>query len=798
MAEIDTTPLRPAADDFATYYAEKLWDWIPEVHRDRDGRAEFPGDGTLRALVEVVASQAAVIRRDIDRLWDDQQIALCDDWAVSYIGDLLGTRPVSEQNRRGQRVAVARTLFYRRRKGTLLVLEALIRDIGDLDGAVIEGFRRLGRTPHRLDPALSGRTGPVSSTPPGGLADLRSARVSDVVGGPFDDLAYTLDTRRLRGPFGRVNIPKLNLHLYQLQAFELREVTPVDLGAGRYTLDPTGRDIALFQPRSRPDEGEPWEPVREWQVPAPLTCRRFNAARFQLSRTGIPLTLADELGPYAGFEYRNEAAFRRLLEARLSVTQLTLFRGDLLEAALTDTSPKRYLWPNAVSLTVGDSAGEAPLERHQVVGADLTTWGAGVTVTTDRIARLDPARGRVLLETVPAGDDALFALAHHIGLTYPVGAGPFDRAGERSPDADVTDTLPAGTTDAQGFYTDPGPVSPVTLPTTGVARVPSSKTYEPALGAGQTWSGVGPLVLEAADGERPYVRFTPPAASAELTIEAAAGDTPPDLVLDGLWLGIQPPDLAPAALVDPADPCPFVPARLILEGAFRHVVLRHCTVDPGGVQARIAPNACLAIPAVTLEIRGQVDRLLIDRCITGPVVEATSSGDPCSAREIVICDSIVQAIEPEDPAVERSPAISSRIASVELRRSTIFGDVLVNRLYATEALVQGLVRVTDNQTGCFRFSAADQRPETRLPPHFEAHLMAPAIPSHVFTSRRFGDPGYAQLSPTAPVEIARGAENRAEMGVFNRRLLAIRTTDLATKVREFLPFGLIPQQILET
>ncbi|MBL29439.1 MAG: hypothetical protein CMM50_18050, partial [Rhodospirillaceae bacterium] len=146
MADVLIAPTRPAADRFERYYAEKLWEWIPEVYRDRDGRPEFPGNGTLRALIEIVAGQAATIRRDIDRLWDDEQIALCDDWAVAYIGDLLGTRPVSELNRRGQRVAVARTLFYRRRKGTPVVIEALIRDIGDLDGAVVEGFRRLGRT----------------------------------------------------------------------------------------------------------------------------------------------------------------------------------------------------------------------------------------------------------------------------------------------------------------------------------------------------------------------------------------------------------------------------------------------------------------------------------------------------------------------------------------------------------------------------------------------------------------------------------------------------------------------------
>ena len=158
----------------------------------------------------------------------------------------------------------------------------------------------------------------------------------------------------------------------------------------------------------------------------------------------------------------------------------------------------------------------------------------------------------------------------------------------------------------------------------------------------------------------------------------------------------------------------------------------------------------------------------------------------------MVCDSIVHSL---DAAV---PAISSRIAGVGLHRVTVFGDVVVNRLDATEALVQGTVRVTDNQTGCFRFSATDADPDRRLPPQFESHLLAPAIPNHVFVARRFGDAGYAQLGPTAPVEIRRGGENRSEIGVFNRRLLPIRQADLEGKVAEYLPFGLIAQFIRAT
>src|SRR5690349_11747928 len=137
-----------ADDRFESYYAEKLWELIPSYYRDLDGNAE--PRGALRALVEVIADQAAVLRRSQDRLWEDQFIERADDWAVPYLGDLVATRMVSSLLARERRIDVAKTVYYRRRAGTLRVLEELIADIGGCEGVVREGFRRLVRTPHGL------------------------------------------------------------------------------------------------------------------------------------------------------------------------------------------------------------------------------------------------------------------------------------------------------------------------------------------------------------------------------------------------------------------------------------------------------------------------------------------------------------------------------------------------------------------------------------------------------------------------------------------------------------------------
>jgi hypothetical protein len=158
-------------------------------------------------------------------------------------------------------------------------------------------------------------------------------------------------------------------------------------------------------------------------------------------------------------------------------------------------------------------------------------------------------------------------------------------------------------------------------------------------------------------------------------------------------------------------------------------------------------------------------------------------------EELSVSGSIIQSV---NPAVK---AIEVKTGRTHLNSSTIFGEVAVHRLEASEALITGLVNVTDTQNGCFRFSAA---PATgRLPHPFESFLFKEDT-NHWFTSRRFGDSGYAQLSDTVPANIMRGAENGSEMGAFSNLLNPIKYDGLKTKIDEYMPFGLIPIFINKT
>ena len=799
MTGNDEDALAPARDGFERYYTEKIWEWIPAVHKDEDALSATPG--VLRSIVVILARQAAVARRSIDRLWDDQFIDVCDDWAIPYIGDLVGTRLVHELNRRGRRVDVARTIFYRRRKGTPLVLETLSRDIAGWEGTVVESFRRLARTRHGLDPEPAELEGLVTRTPPGGWARLTSTRVSELVDAPFDELAHTPDFRRLRGKLGRYNIPKLNFHLFRLLPFEINFATAAAFGDGRFTFDPSGRDNPLFRPGQR---ATPLKcgPPREWELPAPIACRLLGAAHYTITadvldalvQAGLSAAAADELARYLDVQFRSEARLRATVETLSQSAAILALFDVLLGAAITGDSPKARLIPtaiqrdpSAVAVAAGAQITSPPIEHELIAAGNLEDWGASLgTLPAEKVLVIDPERGRFWFRTPPA--ENVWVPLYHYGFSGSIGAGSYDRRA-----GIVTEGV---TLISDGGDGDPGPVavSIPPAPVSGVFQFSNDKTYLPD---GDV-SGIGRLTYQAANFTRPYVKRIV-AGGTEWVFEAEPktpvppGDPEPptnlrNLTLDGLWLGIEQEGAAPSP-----QPCSHLPASLVLEGVFDRVVIRHCTLDPGGERARTDPNECQAIPYVRLLVRGNVEELVIESSIVGPVVEDETTGQRGTMQNLIIRDSIVHAIDPENPQ-----AIATELGRVDMQRVTVFGDVNVNRLFASEALIQGLVKVTDNQHGCFRFSATKGSPDKRLPAQFESRLFRPTIPNHFFVSRRFGDPGYGQLSTTAPETILRGAENRSEMGAFSGLLNAIKEDDLEAKVTEFMPFGLIAQFIHET
>ncbi|MEO8716241.1 MAG: hypothetical protein ABI369_14635, partial [Acetobacteraceae bacterium] len=306
-------------DTYASRYADKLWLLLPAVYRTLDA-AETPGEaGPLREMVDRIGTQMATVRRGIDRLWENQSIETCDDWVIPYIGDLLATRMVSCLDARAQRLDVAKTIYYRRRSGTVGLLEELGADIAGRDVRVVEFFRRLGRTRHQFDPPIGlipapfdpaappipavveGLAGAYSRTPAGGFADLRNRYGAANTDSAFDEFFHTADLRRGAQSSGWYNIPHLGVFIWWLRSFPILAAAPVSNGANPpcFTFDPTGRDIALFAPSSRSTEsfGEHWVSPDEWQLPVAIREVLWRTVPDRLYPTAFWVGLGGGLSP---------------------------------------------------------------------------------------------------------------------------------------------------------------------------------------------------------------------------------------------------------------------------------------------------------------------------------------------------------------------------------------------------------------------------------------------------------------------------------------------------------------------
>jgi tail protein P2 I len=218
-----------------------VFDLLPAVHRVRDGDQQPDGFDELHSplhdLLAVIDRELALVAADIDSLGEDWFIETCEDWVVPYLGDLVGVHGLggARLGRRAQRALVANTIRYRRRKGTVAVLEQVASDVTGWTAKAVEFFQLLGWDQHLDHVRPDG----------GGTADLHDSDRAERTDGAFDAFAHTVDVRHLDNGRGRHNIPHVGLYLWRLQAYPLQRSTPAGV-TERFSFDPLGRDVPLF------------------------------------------------------------------------------------------------------------------------------------------------------------------------------------------------------------------------------------------------------------------------------------------------------------------------------------------------------------------------------------------------------------------------------------------------------------------------------------------------------------------------------------------------------------------------
>ena len=135
----------------------KLFDLLPVYQRQLDREA----GGQLEQLLAVMQEQYDLVEADVAQAYENWFIETCADWVVPYLGDLVGYKssyqagqPAEVSSReatlRGSvlipRRDVANTIRYRRRKGSLALLEDLCRDVTGWPAHAVEFGRFVSST----------------------------------------------------------------------------------------------------------------------------------------------------------------------------------------------------------------------------------------------------------------------------------------------------------------------------------------------------------------------------------------------------------------------------------------------------------------------------------------------------------------------------------------------------------------------------------------------------------------------------------------------------------------------------
>ena len=272
------------------YTTEEIYRLLPSVYRVRDAEQ----GGVLRELIDVIADQVNVLAESVEQLYDDQFVETCAAWVAPYIGDLVGYRTLHGvlPDIASPRAEVANTIRYRRRKGTVPVLEQLALDVTGWPARAVEFFELLAATQFMNHVRLHAKA----------TADLRDEGRLELAGtfqaGAFDSFAHTAEMRRIPTRAGRYNIQNVGLFLWRVQALRLVRSPLVDADdpaqGVRYRFDALGTDKPLFNPRRT--EREITHIAEPIDLPIPLP-RRFAKAQLRdLYGTGRAFLLETENG----------------------------------------------------------------------------------------------------------------------------------------------------------------------------------------------------------------------------------------------------------------------------------------------------------------------------------------------------------------------------------------------------------------------------------------------------------------------------------------------------------------------
>jgi hypothetical protein len=222
------------------------------------------------------------------------------------------------------------------------------------------------------------------------------------------------------------------------------------------------------------------------------------------------------------------------------------------------------------------------------------------------------------------------------------------------------------------------------------------------------------------------------------------------------------------------------------------LTLRHCTLVPGPSPAIRDVPAQPAMPRLIVEAPNV--SVEVEQSITGAIRSA-------DAARVRFSNSILDALD-ETATVYAAPDGVAAGAPLTVTNSTVIGRLHTEilELASNTIFVSGRTEFDPTappvlaarlQQGCVRFSYVP--PGSRVPRQFHCqpgNIAAATRVRPIFTSLRYGDAGYGQLSERTAIEIRQGADDQAEMGAFHDLYQPQRRSNLRARLDEYLRFGL--------
>lgn len=732
--------------------ADRLYDLLPVVHRLRDADRGYP----LRALLQVISEQVTIVDADIRQLYDNGFIETCQDWVVPYIGDLVGYTSLYEtgepggvQNSRAasreriliSRREVANTVRFRRRKGTLALLEDLAAAVAGWPARAVEFYRLLSYF-QNLNYLNLDR---------GCTVDLRDGDALDDLGSAFDEVAHVVDVRdsNARHFPEFYNIPSVGVFVWRLKAYSVTQAPAFceDESPNCFRFSVLGNDTALFN-RSQAGVSHP---PGKLSVPTRIT------------RRGLKRFEADE-------------------------------------ASERETSGLPYYYGEGKSFAIWTGFPRTPVPVSKIVVADLTDWT--YQPHDDEVA-VDPELGRIAFPPGQARRQNVW-VSYHYGFSSEIGGGEYDRelsqpasyslylVGEGESFKQINDALkrwqsetPANAvieiTDSR-VYVEP---IDITLKAGQTLQLRAANRKRPVIRL-LNWQTSAPDDLTVTgsaslDGEAAA------AAPQGVSSKPSSWFTLNGIVVTGRGVQIL-GDVAGVVIRH----CTLVPGWGL-----------DCNCEPlrssePSLELDNAPECVRIEHSIIGAIRVNHDEVHEDPCriyISDSIVDAINPGQIAIGAPGKLCAYSILTIQ--------RCTVFGRVQThaIELAENSIFMGVMrdcrrqigcMRFCYVTPG--SRTPRRFECQPDLVEQAVIAQAKKDNLPTGQQKLLLAQERMrvEPEFNSIRYGMPTYCQLSDLCASEITSGADDQSEMGVFHDLYQPQRAANLRARLNEYTPAGMNP------